>query len=108
MGDDFRVRFAVELAPVSDELVAERLEVLDDAVVDDRYWPDDVWMGIVDGRSAMRRPARVRDPDRATERLAAQLTCEIVELPLGPAAGELAVIDGADAGAIIAAILEAL
>ena len=51
---------------------------------------------------------RLWDVRNDIERLAAQLTCEIVELPLGTAAGELAVIDRADAGAVIAAVLKAL
>src|SRR5829696_5034494 len=108
MGDDFRVGLAVELAPVGDELLAERLEVLDDAVVDDRHRPDDVRVCIVDGRSAVGCPARVRDADGAAERFSAQLTRQIVELTLGAAAGEVAVLDGADAGAVITAIFEAL
>ena len=108
MGDDFGVRLALELAAVGDELLAQRLEVLDDAVVDDRHRPDDVRMGIVDGRSAVGRPARVRDADGAAERLSAQLAREVVELSLGAAAGEVALIDRADAGAVIAAIFEAL
>src|SRR5829696_46477 len=108
MGDDFRVGLAVELAPVGDELLAQRFEVLDDAVVHDRHRPDDVRVGIVDGRSAVGRPAGVRDPDGAAERFSAQLTRQVVELALGAAADEVAVLDGADAGAVITAIFEAL
>ena len=63
MGDDFGVGLALELAPVGDQLVAQRLEVLDDAVVDQRHRPDDVRMGVVDGRRAVGRPARVGDAD---------------------------------------------
>ena len=47
-------------------------------------------------------------PIVAGERLRRQLAREVVELALGPAALELAVVDGADAGAVIAAIFEPL
>jgi hypothetical protein len=108
MSDDLRVGFAAELATIGDQLLAQRLEVLDDAVVDDRDRSDDVRMGIVDRRSAVRSPARVGDPDRAAERLAAQFPREIVELSLRAAPREIAVIDRANTGAVVAAIFKAL
>ena len=61
VADDFGVGLALERAPFGDQLVAQRLEILDDAVVDQRDRPDDVRMGVADRRRAMRRPARVRD-----------------------------------------------
>ena len=64
MGDDLAVGLALELAPVGDQLVAQRLEILDDAVVDQRHRPDDVRMGVADGRRAVGRPAGVGDADR--------------------------------------------
>src|SRR5262245_51668937 len=65
-------------------------------------------MGVADRRSAMRRPSGVRDADRPTERLLAQLPGEIVELPFGAATNELTMIDRADAGTVVAAIFEPL
>ncbi len=47
-------------------------------------------------------------PTIAGQRLCAELAREIVELALGAAALELAVVDRADAGAVIAAIFEPL
>ena len=41
MADDLGVGFALELAPFRDQLVAERLEILDDPVVDERNRPDE-------------------------------------------------------------------
>ena len=69
MADDFGVGLAVELAAFGDQLVAQRLEILDDAVVDQRHRPDDVRVGVADGRRAVRRPAGVGDADVAAERM---------------------------------------
>ena len=60
---------------------------------------DDVRMGIADGRRAVGRPAGVGDADGAVQRIGRELAREIVELALGAAPLELAVVDGADAGA---------
>ena len=70
---------------------------------------DDVRVGVADGRRAMRRPARVGDADVAVQRMRLRSSRgEIVELALGAAPLELAVVDRADAGGIIAAIFEPL
>ena len=108
MGDDLGVGLALELAPFGDQFVAQRLEILDDPVVDQRDWPDDVRVGVVDGRRAMRRPARVGDAGGAGQRIGRELAREIVELALGPPPLELAIVDGANPGRIIAAIFEPL
>src|SRR4051812_41740912 len=108
MGNNLRIRLALERAAASDQLLAQRLEVLDDAVLDDGNWPDDVRMRVADGRGAVRRPGRVGDADDTAERLRLKLSREIVELSLGTAAHELAMVDRADAGAVIAAIFEPL
>ena len=44
--------------------------------------------------------------DHAGERLEAQLLRQVAELALGPAARDLAALEGSDAGAVIAAIFE--
>ena len=108
MRDHFAIGFAQEFAAVGDQLVAQRLEILDDAVVDQRHRPGDVRMGIVDRRRAMRRPARMGDADIAVQRFRGEHAREIVELALGTAAIELAALNRADAGHVIAAIFEAL
>ena len=76
--------------------------------MDDCHRSDDVRVGIVDGGRSVRRPARVGNADGAAEWLTAQLAREIVELPFRPPADELALIDRADARAIVAAIFEPL
>ena len=42
-----------------------------------------VRMGVVVGRRAMRRPAGMRDADRAGQRMRRELAREVVELALG-------------------------
>ena len=108
VADDLGVGLAFEGPSLGDQLVAERLEVLDDPVVDQRDRPDDVRVGVADGRRAVRRPARVRDPGAAVQRVLGEHAREIVELALGAAAVELAVVDRANAGGVIAAIFEPL
>ena len=68
MGDDLAVGLALEGAALGLHLLAQRLEILDDAVVDDRDAVDDVRVGVADGRRAVGRPAGVGDADRAGER----------------------------------------
>ena len=108
MPDDLGVGLTFELAPLGNQLVAQRLEILDYAIVDQRDRPDDVGVGVADGRSAMRRPARVGNASRAVERMLGKLAREIVELALGPPPLELAVMDRADTRGIVAPIFEAL
>src|SRR5690348_14258848 len=96
MTDDFGIGFALELAAFRNELIAQRLEILDDAVVNQCHGADDMRMRIADGRRSVRRPARVGDADAAVQGFGLQLTSEIVELPLRPPADQLAAIDGAD------------
>ena len=86
-------------APVGDQLVAQRLEILDDAVVDQRDRPDDVRMGVADGRRAMRRPAGVGDADdrRAADR-AASSRARLSSLPSARRRSSSPSLNGADAG----------
>ncbi len=98
MRDDFGIGLALELAPLGDQLVAERFEILDDAVVDQHHVADDVRMGVVDRRRAVRRPAGMRDAAVAGERVLRQLGGEVEQLARGAAAVERAVMHGADAG----------
>ena len=106
--DNFRIRLALERPAIGDELVTQRLEILDDAVVDQRNRPDDVRMGVPDRGRAMGRPPGMRDPGDAVERIVGQFTRQIVELAFGAAPLELAIVDGADPRRVIAAVFEAL
>ena len=109
MRDDLGVGLALELAAARDQLLAQRLEVLDDAVVDQRDSAGRVRMGIVGGRRAVGRPAGVGDADRSAGagRSPARAT-RLSSLPFGAAADQLAIVDGADAGAVVAAIFHPL
>ena len=62
MGHDFGVGLAGEAAPLGGELLAQALEVLDNAVVHAHHTARPVGMGIIIIGSAMGRPARM--PDR--------------------------------------------
>src|SRR5438067_8165434 len=108
MADDLGIGFALELSALGNQLVAQRLEILDDPVVDQRDVPDDVRVRIPDRRRAVGRPARVRNAGDTVQRLLGQLVREIVELALGAPPLELAPFDRADAGRVITAIFEPL
>src|SRR3989344_6787243 len=64
--DHFCICFREKAMPLVQELIAEFLVVLDDAVVDDRDCSvtGKVRMCVLSGDSAMRRPARVGDRKR--------------------------------------------
>ncbi len=65
-------------------------------------------MGIALGGRAMGGPARVADPGAAGERRPVQRRRQVGQLALGAAAVDVAVHQGGDAGAVIAAIFQAL
>ena len=106
--DDLGIGLALKRPPLRDQLIAQRLEILDDPVVDERHRPDDVRVRIADRRRTVRRPARVGDTGNAVKRIGRQLAGEIVELALGPPALQRAAVNRADACRIIAAIFEPL
>ena len=68
--DDFRIGLALKLAALGDQLVAQQLEILDNAIVDQRDRPDDMRVRVADGRRAVGRPARVGDAGGAVKRVA--------------------------------------
>ena len=106
MGDHLGVGLRGKDVAVGDQFVAQLGEILDDAVVDhgDAVGKMRMRVGLVG--NAMRCPARVADADGAVERLGLQPLLEIDQLAFGAAAAEHAVLDGRDAGRIIAAIFE--
>ena len=73
LGDEMRDGFGVGLGredmALGGQLLAQFAEILDDAVMDDGDLVVGVRMGVVFGRPAMRRPARVAEADMAVERL---------------------------------------
>src|SRR5208337_404725 len=82
-GGDLRIRLGRERMALRSKLLAQRLEVLDDAVMDDREAARGVRMGVGLGRLAMRRPTRVADADRAQEWRGGELGLEVLKLALG-------------------------
>ena len=65
-------------------------------------------MGVALGRLAVGRPARVADADGAGQRLDAEPRLEIHQLAFGAAALDVAVVQGGDAGRVVAAIFQPL
>ena len=110
VGDDVHDRLGVGVAlehvALGAELRLQLAEVLDDAVVDDRDLAVHVRMGVALGGTPVRRPARMADAGVPPQRLLQQTPFEVAQLALGAAALEVAVLDGGDAGRVIAAILE--
>ena len=104
MGDDLAVGFALELATACRERLAQLAEILDDPVVDQRQLSRRVGVGVGRGRGAVRRPAGMRDTRRARRRIARQLDDQVAELTGSAPADELAAVDRADPGAVIAAV----
>jgi hypothetical protein len=104
MGNDLGVGIALEHTPPRAQRLAQLAEVLDDAVVHQRHFAGGMGMGIGGGRRAMRRPARMGDARRARRRIALQLEHQIGELARRATADELAIVQRADAGAVIAAV----
>ena len=97
-----------ELMPLLQELEAQRLEILDDAVMHDGNAAGFVRMGIVFGGGSMGGPAGVADAGGPGKRITFQDGFEIGELAFGASPLDPTVDQGRDAGAVIAAIFEAL
>ena len=108
MGHDFRVCLRGEGVAVLLQLVAQLGEILDDAVMDDGDAVGEMRMRVGLVGHAMRRPARVADADQPAERLAAELALQVDELAFGAPARQFAMLDGRDAGRVVAAVFEPL
>ena len=66
-GRDLGIGLGRKRIALGGKFLAQRPEILDDAVVDDREPRRGVRMGVGFGRLAVRRPARVADADRARQ-----------------------------------------
>ncbi len=87
--------------------MAQCLEILDDAVMDDGDPVGGDRMGVGLGRQAVGRPAGVADADHPLRRIEVEPSGEVDELALGAPAFDMTVDQGGDAGRIIAAVFEA-
>ena len=90
------------------ELLAQRPEILDDAVVDDRKPRRGMRMGVGFRRLAVRRPARVADADRPAKRRRGKFRLEVLQLAFGAPPLQFAVLQRRHPGGIVAAVFEPL
>jgi len=89
-----------------DKFLAQRLEILDNSIVDHCDVIGRVRVRIVGRRAAVGRPAGMRDPDRAGQRIGGKLARQIDQFPRGAATIDHPVVNGGDPGGIIAAIFQ--
>ena len=106
LGNGLGIGFGAELLALGLQFRAQFGVVLDDAVVHQGNPRGAVRMRVALGRRAMRRPARVADPDGAGQTALLQRRGQVAQLALGAAALDVAVHQGGDAGAVIAAIFQ--
>ena len=106
---DLGVRLARELMPRRYERRLERLEVLDDPVVDDRSDAAaiDVRMRVLLARPTMRGPAGVSDPGVSGGRMRRDDGSQVVELAFGAEDIERSVFLDRDSRRVVPAVLEA-
>ncbi len=108
MGDDLGVGVAGELGSFGDELLFQLAEVLDDAVMHHRHLLGHVRMRIGLDRLAVGGPAGMADAGVAVERGGFEALLKIAQLAFGAPPPEMAILDGGNAGGVVAAIFEAL
>ena len=108
MGNDFGVGIGSEFMALAAEFVAQRLEVLDDPIVNNGDFAVLMGMGIVGGRPAVRCPTRVADSQMAEKRLRREASFKVLQLACSPAAGDLPVLQRRHPGGIVAAVFEPL
>ena len=107
-GRDFRIGLGHEAVALGRQLLAQRLEILDDAVVHHRQPVAGVRMGVGFRRLAVGRPARMADADLARQRRGFEAGFEVLQLALGAHARQRAMLQRRHAGGIIAAIFQSL
>ena len=107
-GGDFGVGFGGEAVALGGEFLTKRLEVLDDAVVDDGEAVARVRVGIALGRLAVGRPTGVADADGAAERVGAELGLQVFQLALGAQARQAPVLKCGYAGGVVAPVFQPL
>ena len=105
--DHFGVGLALELAALGDQLVAQRLEILDDAVVDQRHFAGGVRMGIASVGAPWVAQRVWAMPIRPGERMLRQPVPRLASLPSARRRSSSPSSNG-DAGRVIAAVFEAL
>jgi hypothetical protein len=105
---DFRIGLGREAVAFAGEFLAQRLEILDDPIVNNRQSVAGVRVRVPLRRLAVRRPAGVADTDPALERGAFELRLEIPELAFGAQPRHPAVLERGDPRRVVAAIFQPL
>src|SRR5689334_13216101 len=108
MGNRLGIGLADEFAAALGQLLAQLAEILDDAVVNDRNRVGRMRMGIVFGRPAMRRPARVSDAGIPAERLTLEPSFQRAQFAFGATASKYPMIECGNAGGIVTPIFKPL
>ena len=108
MRDNLGIGLAFERPPARRQFIAELLEILDNAIVDESDFAGGMGVRIARGRCTVRRPSGMRDADIARRIVGFQHRNQIGQLPLRPPANKLAIMHRANPGAIIPPILHPL
>ena len=106
--DHFGIGFGGEAVAQAFEIGAQRLVILDDAVVHDRdAVARDVRVGVLRRRHAVGGPPRMRDAHVAADRGRVERILENLYLADGAQAGDPSVLEHRDTGRIVAAVFQA-
>jgi hypothetical protein len=111
VGDHLGVGLRRESLAVGDEAAPQLRVVLDDPVQDDGdlvVVTRGERVGVLLGDAPVGGPARVADAGRGPVGMAVDLALEVLELAYGLDRGQPVAVDQADAGRVIAPVLEAL
>ena len=108
MRHNFGIGFAFERPPARRQFVAELLEILDNAIVDQGHFARRMRMRVACGWRAMCGPTGMCDAYITSSVIGLEHVDEIGQLALRTAADELTVKHRADTGTVIAAIFHSL
>jgi len=108
MCDRFGIGIADEFPAAPGQLLAQFAKIFDDAIVNNRHGFSRMRVGIIFGRPAVRRPARVTDADRPAQRLALQTRFKRAQFAFGAPPPEDTLVERRDPRGIIAAVFEPL
>src|ERR1700733_14537336 len=106
--NDLGVGFRRKAVSQAFKCSAQRLVVFDDAVVDDGdIAARNMGMGIFSGGYAVGRPARMRNADRARDRLRVERILKDLDLADGTQSRQFPVIEDGQSGGVVTAVLQA-
>jgi hypothetical protein len=108
MRDNLGIGLALERPSARGQFIAQLLEILDNAIVDQRDFARRMRMRVACGRRAVGGPAGMRDTDIARRIVGFQDRNKVRKLALGAPTDELAIMHGAHPRAIIPAIFHPL